>query len=82
MLFRSDRRLGEGWRRPAEPPPRQGGDMTRAQALAVLGLKEGATEAEIKAAHRRLILRMHPDSGGSADLAAQINRAKDVLLGQ
>ncbi|HEX9525597.1 MAG TPA: hypothetical protein VF949_21670, partial [Reyranella sp.] len=45
------------------------------------GLAEGASEDDIKAAHRRLIQRMHPDVGGSADLAARINRAKDVLLG-
>jgi len=55
--------------------------MTRQEALATLGLQEGTTEEEIRAAHRRLILRMHPDAGGSAALAARINRAKDVLLG-
>jgi curved DNA-binding protein CbpA len=55
--------------------------MTRDEALAVLGLAEGASVDEIRAAHRRLIQRMHPDVGGTADLAARINRAKDVLLG-
>jgi curved DNA-binding protein CbpA len=55
--------------------------MSRNEALAVLGLADGATADEIRAAHRRLIQRMHPDVGGSADLAARINRAKDVLLG-
>ena len=55
--------------------------MTRAEAFAVLGLAEGASGAEIQAAHRRLIQRVHPDVGGSADLAARINRAKDILLG-
>jgi len=77
-----DRRLGTDWRK-AQPPPPRGPrtDMTRDEALAILGLASGATEEDIRAAHRRLILRVHPDAGGSADLAARINRAKDVLLG-
>jgi hypothetical protein len=77
-----DRRLNVDWRTAREPPPRgPRTDMTREEALAVLGLAEGASEEEIKAAHRRLILRTHPDAGGTADLAARINRAKDVLVG-
>lgn len=77
-----DRRLGGDWRNAQRPPPSGSRtDMSRDEALAVLGLAEGATAEEIKAAHRRLIQRMHPDVGGSADLAARINRAKDVLLG-
>ena len=78
-----DRRLGADWRNARSAPPPRGSrsDMSREEALAVLGLSEGATGEEIKAAHRRLIQRMHPDVGGSADLAARINRAKDVLLG-
>jgi hypothetical protein len=77
-----DRRLGSDWRSAHQPPPRgPRTDMTREEALAVLGLGEGASDDDIRAAHRRLIQRMHPDVGGSADLAARINRAKDVLLG-
>lgn len=78
-----DRRLGADWRsaRQAPPPSNPRTDMTRDEALGVLGLEEGATEADVRAAHRRLIQRMHPDVGGTADLAARINRAKDVLLG-
>ena len=76
-----DRRLGADWRRARRSPPGPRTDMTRDEALAVLGLAEGASDEEIRAAHRRLIQRMHPDVGGSADLAARINRAKDVLLG-
>ncbi len=77
-----DRRLNVDWRSARQPPPRgPRTDMTRAEALAVLGLAEGASDEEIKAAHRRLIRRTHPDAGGTADLAARINRAKDVLVG-
>lgn len=77
-----DRRLGVDWRNSRRTPPAgPRGDMSREEALAVLGLAEGATADEIRAAHRRLIQRMHPDVGGSADLAARINRAKDILSG-
>ena len=77
-----DRRLGADWRTAHHSSPAGSGtDMTREEALAVLGLAEGATQDEIRATYRRLIQRMHPDVGGSADLAARINRAKDTLLG-
>jgi DnaJ-class molecular chaperone len=55
--------------------------MSRAEALRILDLAEGATPEQIRDAHRRLMLSNHPDRGGSTYLAAQINRAKDVLLG-
>jgi curved DNA-binding protein CbpA len=54
--------------------------MSRSEAFSVLGLSEGATIAEVRAAHRRLILQIHPDKGGSSYLAAKINQAKDILL--
>jgi len=55
--------------------------MGRAEALAVLGLQEGAKEEDIIAAHRTLIQKLHPDRDGNDYLAGQINRARDVLLG-
>ena len=48
--------------------------------VVVPGRQSGAGRDEIQAAYRRLIQRVHPDQGGSSDLAARINQARDVLL--
>ena len=49
-------------------------------ARALLGLEPDADEAAIRAAHRRLIAKTHPDAGGTQALAEKINEARDILL--
>ena len=75
------------WREGRRAPGAGGGQaapggsrMSRAEALQVLGLAEGATEADVRAAWVRLMRAAHPDSGGSDWLAARVNQARDVLL--
>lgn len=54
--------------------------VDEAEARATLGVGPSATRADIIAAHRRLIASVHPDRGGSADLARRVNAARDRLL--
>lgn len=62
--------------------------MKKSEALNILGLSDGASDDEVKKAHRKLVIENHPDKFGSDETArAQaeektklINEARDVLL--
>jgi DnaJ domain len=53
-----------------------------AKARALLGVGPDATPQEIQAAYLRLIRTVHPDRGGTSGLAAELNAARDRLLGR
>lgn len=55
-------------------------DMTAAEAAKLLDIPADASADEIAAAHKRLIAKVHPDAGGTAELATRINLARDTLL--
>ena len=76
-----DRVHGAEWREKAgSAPSGVDGAMSADEAREILGVDGGASAQEVEEAYRRLMLKMHPDHGGSDWLAAKINRAREVLL--
>jgi len=55
-------------------------DRQRVEALDILELSWGAPVAAVKAAHRRLVKRHHPDMGGDAESFRRINDAYQLLM--
>jgi DnaJ family protein C protein 19 len=66
------------WRRQTMRPA----PMRASEARKLLGVGEGAGADDIRAAHRRLIAKVHPDAGGSQGLATRVNAARDALLNE
>ncbi|MGJ3265648.1 MAG: DnaJ domain-containing protein [Salinarimonas sp.] len=81
-----DRRF-PGWRQDSQGDGDAGaaretkpGAMTEEEAYQILGLEAGADAQAVRRAHRSLMMKLHPDQGGSTYLAARVNEAKEVLL--
>jgi len=58
------------------------GSLGRTEAVLLLGLEEPFTPDDVRAAHRKLMLKYHPDQGGETEIAAKLNAAKALLLGE
>ena len=54
--------------------------MSSETAAQILGVPPGTSESEIRAAHRTLAQKLHPDRGGNDYLTRKINQARDTLL--
>ncbi len=64
---------------PAKPAT-ESSAMTRAEALKILDVYDGASAEEIQDAYKRLMLKVHPDNQGSDWMATKLNQARDMLL--
>ena len=62
--------------------PARADRLTMTEAREILGVDEGATVEDIRAAYARHMRTAHPDHGGTHGLAAQLNAARDRLLGR
>jgi len=78
-LAASARKTGLG---PGPSAPRASSGMSLDDARSILGVGPDATTQDIRTAHSRLMRMAHPDKGGTSGLAAQLNAARDRLLGK
>jgi len=73
------RAAGEGERNTRQAAASDGA-MSEDEAYEILGLKKGASREDLVRAHRMLMKKLHPDLGGTTDLAARVNEARDILM--
>lgn len=55
-------------------------NISKDEALKILGLNPGANHNEINNAYYNLMKLVHPDKGGSAYFAQKLSEARDKLL--
>ena len=72
---------GSGSTGGTRPSTLRGSKMTREEALRILDLVEPVSARDLQTRYRELMRGVHPDRGGSNHLAAQVNEAYRVLLG-
>jgi hypothetical protein len=63
---------------PGAAPPTEA--MSLDEARRILGVEAAASRRDVQEAYTRLMRAVHPDKGGTAGLAAQLNAARDRLL--
>ncbi len=78
--FAGWRRVGDGHADAGTQRATPSSRMSEDEAYEVLGLRRGASRDEIVRSHRTVMKKWHPDQGGTADLAARANEAKEVLM--
>ncbi|EDO08361.1 hypothetical protein BBOV_III008010 [Babesia bovis T2Bo] len=54
--------------------------MSLSEACAILNVSATAPKDRIREHYKQLMMRNHPDNGGSTYLASKVNEAKDYLL--
>jgi hypothetical protein len=76
----------EEWQRPAGETGAEAGNAAPGEddlfesALTLLGLPRAFTRDELSAAYKKAIRRAHPDAGGSTEMAAAVNAARDLII--
>lgn len=79
-FFSSQFKSGSSNNQQSKANPKQPEFNSKARWFEVLGVSITATRSEINAAYRRLATQHHPDKGGSTEVMAAINAARDEGL--
>ncbi|KAJ1609846.1 DnaJ domain-containing protein [Cryptosporidium canis] len=56
--------------------------MSLREAYRILNIPPLASNTRVREAHRQLMLRNHPDNGGSNYVASKVNEAKELICGE